>query len=184
MQLDRQVHVRASIVAGEERAESPVAERECRTGVSQNAGRKRANCDAIGCMRCRAPFIGPHAAACAGAQLPMLLPATVEFYFAGEPAESLPLLLFRLSPVAGRPLMARENPTSRLESPSSHQNVPEIPLVKRDFREHRGGPQKKPCSQTQASERDRQVCARPGYVRRRSQTGCRHGPSNLPPRGH
>jgi len=84
-------------VAGEERAESPVAEREkereCRTGVSQNAGRKRANCDAIGCMRCRAPFIGPHAAACAGAQLPMLLPATVEFYFAGEPAESLPLLL-------------------------------------------------------------------------------------------
>ena len=81
-----------SIVAGEERAESPVAERECRTGVSQNAGRKRANCDAIGCMRCRAPFIGPHAAACAGAQLPMLLPATVEFYFAGEPAESLPLL--------------------------------------------------------------------------------------------
>ena len=84
-------------MAGEERAESPVAEREkereCRTGVSQNAGRKRANCDAIGCMRCRAPFIGPHAAACAGAQLPMLLPATVEFYFAGEPAESLPLLL-------------------------------------------------------------------------------------------
>jgi len=43
-------------------------------------------------MRCRAPFIGSHAAACAGAQLPMLLPATVEFYFAGEPAES-PLLL-------------------------------------------------------------------------------------------
>ena len=90
------VKVRASIVAGEERAESPVVERkkerECGTGVSQNAGRKRANCDAIGCMRCRAPFIGPHAAACAGAQLPMLLPATVEFYFAGEPAESLPLL--------------------------------------------------------------------------------------------
>ena len=86
-----------SIVAGEQRAESPVAEREkereCRTGVSQNAGWKRANCDAIDCMRCRAPFIGPHAAACAGAQLPMLLPATVEFYFAGEPAESLPLLL-------------------------------------------------------------------------------------------
>ena len=85
-------------MAGEERAESPVAEREkereCRTGVSQKAGRKRANCDAIGCMRCRAPFIGPHAAACAGAQLPMLLPATVEFYFAGEPAESLPLLLY------------------------------------------------------------------------------------------
>ena len=87
------VKVRASIVAGEERAESPVAEREkereCRTGVSQNAGRKRANCDAIGCMRCRAPFISPCGCMCWSAA-PDAATSHGGVLFPGEPAESLP----------------------------------------------------------------------------------------------